>query len=182
MYVEGGRTHWKIRFHRIHYKNIIVRAPCDKDGAWINIKVIRKRNTSVEGLAGQEVELINTPTANLLCTFPTHWVSSRPETTAAENLITSLFDQLHFNNVSSDDLFHGDHLVMQSERCAVQNQRITLNWTFWSFSVISKIPVNNFGLKCKMIITIHYVLRVLHVLQVWALYRVKIRNNSFDCT
>ena len=182
MYVEGGRTHWKIRFYRIHYKNIIVRAPCDKDGAWINIKVIRKRNTSVEGLAVQEVELINTPTANLLCTFPTHWVSSRPETTAAENLITSLFDQLHFNNVSSDDLFHGDHLVMQSERCAVQNQRITLNWTFWSFSVISKIPVNNFGLKCKMIITIHYVLHVLHVLQVWALYRVKIRNNSFDCT
>ena len=112
MYVEGGRTHWKIRFYRIHYKNIIVRAPCDKDGAWINIKVIRKRNTSVEGLAGQEVELINTPTANLLCTFPTHWVSSRPETTATENLIMSLFDQLHFNNVSSDDLFHGDHLVM----------------------------------------------------------------------
>ena len=93
MYVEGGRTHWKIRFYRIHYKNIIVRAPCDKDGAWI-LKWFEKRNTSVEGLAGQEVELINTPTANLLCTFPTHWVSSRPETTATENLIMSLFDQL----------------------------------------------------------------------------------------
>ena len=39
--------------------------------------------------------------------------------------IAFLFSQLHFNNVTSDALFQGGHLVMLSKRCAVQNQRIT---------------------------------------------------------
>ena len=35
--------------------------------------------------------------------------------------IAFLFSQLHFNNITSHDLFYGDHLVMRSKRCAVQN-------------------------------------------------------------
>ena len=41
--------------------------------------------------------------------------------------IAFLFSQLHFNIVTSHALFYGGHLVMRSERCAVQNQGITLN-------------------------------------------------------
>ena len=55
-----------------------------------------------------------------LCTFPTHWVSPRQETTASKNS----------NSVSlqstSHALFYSGHLVMRSKRCAVQNQGITL--------------------------------------------------------
>ena len=40
--------------------------------------------------------------------------------------IAFLFSQLHFNNVTSHALFYGGHLVMRSDRCAVQNQGITL--------------------------------------------------------
>ena len=42
--------------------------------------------------------------------------------------IALLFGQLHFNNVTSDALFPGGHLVMRSMRCAVQNQQITLKF------------------------------------------------------
>ena len=35
--------------------------------------------------------------------------------------IAFLFSQLHFNNITSHALFYGDHLVMRSKRCAVQN-------------------------------------------------------------
>ena len=42
--------------------------------------------------------------------------------------IAFLFSQLHFNNVTSHALFYGDHLVMRSKRCAVQNQGITLKY------------------------------------------------------
>ena len=38
----------------------------------------------------------------------------------AKILIAFLFSQLHFNNFSSDALFHGGHLVMRSKRCPVQ--------------------------------------------------------------
>ena len=55
MYVEGGRKHRKIRFYRIHDKNIIVRTQCDKDDACIKIKVIRKMlNTILEGFGGED--------------------------------------------------------------------------------------------------------------------------------
>ena len=60
-------------------------------------------NTIIEGF-GEEDELSNMRTANIFCTFLTHFVSSRPEKTTRENLITSLFYQLHFYNVSSDAL------------------------------------------------------------------------------
>ena len=36
--------------------------------------------------------------------------------------IEFLFSQLHLNNVTSDALFYGGHLVMRSKRCAVHNQ------------------------------------------------------------
>ena len=42
--------------------------------------------------------------------------------------IAFLLSQLHFNNVTSDALFHGGHLVMRSKRCAVQNPGITLRF------------------------------------------------------
>ena len=40
--------------------------------------------------------------------------------------IAFLFSQLHFNIVTSHALFYGGHLVMRSERRAVQNQGSTL--------------------------------------------------------
>ena len=40
--------------------------------------------------------------------------------------IAFLFSQLHFNNNTSHALIYGGHLVMRSQRCAVQNQGITL--------------------------------------------------------
>ena len=52
--------------------------------------------------------------------------------------IAFLFSQLHFNNVPSHALFYGDHLVMRSKRCAVQNQGITL-----SISTCAKSRVND---------------------------------------
>ena len=45
----------------------------------------------------------------------------------AKIAIAFLFGQLHFNNVTSHALFYGGHLVMGSQRCAVQNQGITLS-------------------------------------------------------
>ena len=62
----------------------------------------------------------------MLCTFPTHRVSFRQESTATENSNSLLFSQLHFNNVTFDALYHGGHLVMCNKRCEVQNQGITL--------------------------------------------------------
>ena len=55
------------------------------------------------------------PSANLLL------LDSTEKKTAMENPLTFLFDRRHFNNASAQALFHGGHLVMRSERCAVQN-------------------------------------------------------------
>ena len=60
-----------------------------------------------------------TPVLLTLCTFPTHRVSSRQDTTASEILIAFLFSQLHFNNATLDALFHGGHLVMRSAKPAI---------------------------------------------------------------
>ena len=48
----------------------------------------------------------------------------------AKIAIAFLFGHLHFNNVTSHALFYGDHLVMRSKRCAMQNQGVTLNPAF----------------------------------------------------
>ena len=73
-----------------------------------------------------------------LCTFPTYWVCLRyahsqhieshlgKKQQQAKIPIAFLFSQLHFNNVTSNALLYGGHLVMRSNRCAVQNQGITL--------------------------------------------------------
>ena len=52
--------------------------------------------------------------------------------------IAFLFNQLHFTSVTSHALFHGNHLVMRSKRCAVQNRRITLmaDSTVWGLMII----------------------------------------------
>ena len=59
--------------------------------------------------------------------------------TQAKISITFLFSQLHFNNVTLDALFYGDHLVMRSKRCAVQNRWITL-----THSLLEILPKNAF--------------------------------------
>ena len=48
-------------------------------------------------------------------------LDSTEKKTARKNTLTFLFDRRHFNNASAQALFHGGHLVMRSERCAVQN-------------------------------------------------------------
>ena len=59
----------------------------------------------------------------------------------AKILIAFLFSQLHFNNVTSDSLFYGGHLVMCSKRCTVQTQWITLNP---SFRTQKRLPLSPF--------------------------------------
>ena len=58
-------------------------------------------------------------------TFPTdksHLGKKQPQAKIPKEF---LFSQLHFNNVTSDALFHGGNLVMRSKKCAVNNQRLT---------------------------------------------------------
>ena len=51
--------------------------------------------------------------------------------------IEFLFSELHLNNVTSDALFYGGHLVMRSKRCAEQNQWNTLTRPFPKFELLT---------------------------------------------
>ena len=53
-----------------------------------------------------------------------HLSKKRPQ---AKIPIAFFVSELHFNNVTSHALVYGGHLVLRSKRCAMQNQRITLN-------------------------------------------------------
>jgi len=72
--------------------------------------------STIEGL-GEEVEISSKRTFYIMH-IPNP--SSQPQSKIP---LTFLFDQLYYNNVSSDALFHGGHPDMHNERCAVQNQR-----------------------------------------------------------
>ena len=80
-----------------------------------------------------------------LCTFPTHWVSPRQETTASENSNNVSLQSTSINNVTLHALSYGGQLVMRSKRCAVQNQRITLMFEFRREATASSVP----GLLCQ---------------------------------
>ena len=79
---------------------------------WFN----KSLTSTIEGL-GEEVEISSKRTFHIMH-IPNP--SSQPQSKIP---LTFLFDQLYYNNVSSDALFHGSHLDMHNERCAVQNQR-----------------------------------------------------------
>ena len=78
---------------------------------------------------GSPVRKSNSATRVLLtlCTFQQHVESHLGKNQMQPKiLIAFLFSQLHFNNVTFcwHALFHGGHLVMRGNRCAVQNQRM----------------------------------------------------------
>ena len=82
-----------------------------------------------------------------LCTFPiqeSHFSKKQPQEIIP---IAFLFSQLHFNNVTSDNLFHCDHLVMHSIRCTVQNEQITLIF----------LRKFDFAFQCRRVLLYNYI-------------------------
>ena len=112
------KKHWKIRFYGIYIEikqlgieNDVIKIKFEYHLKWFS--TIHYRRPWWESWTQQH--------AFRLCTFSTLWDSSWPEKLLSKILLTFLFDRRRLNNVSAEALFHGGHLVMRSERCAVQN-------------------------------------------------------------
>ena len=84
----------------------------------MKIKVSKHKLTSTIEVLREEVELRNTRTVYVM------HIPNALSLTSAKIPIAFFFSQRHFNNVTSNAPFYGGHLVMRSNRCAVQNQGI----------------------------------------------------------
>ena len=90
----------------------------------------------------------------------------------AKIAIAFLFGQLHFNNVTSHAVFYGGHLVMRSERCAMQNQGITLTTACFKqtlrmmFRNINKYDLVPLLYSCLLTFTVNFSVKILNVIYI----------------
>ena len=76
---------------------------------------------------GNEVEVSNMPIAYVMHNPGTLRLISNRNKMLKPLTLKFLFDRLHVSNVYYDAPFNEGHLATRGNRCAAENQRITLN-------------------------------------------------------
>ena len=124
---KRGRKHWKIRLYRIYIEisqlgRIVIKIALKWKSKWVSTD---KFNIHCWGSPGGSRTQQH---ANCLQYVHSQQIESHlgKKQSQAKIPVAFPFGQLHFQNVTSDALFHGGRLVICSKRCAAQNQRITV--------------------------------------------------------